>query len=71
MVVRRGRGQSCAYESGVEGAGDGDVGCSLNDGTTVGEEGKGESAAAEAEEEIVAAEVLNIRVSTEENPQGG
>jgi hypothetical protein len=44
---------SGADESGVEGAGDGDVRGSLHDGSTVGEEGEGEGAAAEAEDEVV------------------
>ena len=64
-------GRSGADESGVEGAGDGDVGGSLDDGSTVAEEGEGERAAAEAENEVVAAEVLNVRVSAEASLERG
>ncbi len=46
-----------ADEAGVEGAGEGDVGCALDDGAAVGEEGEGVGRALEAEEEIVEADV--------------
>ena len=62
---------SGADESGVEGARDGDVGGSLYDGATVGEEGEGERTAAEAENKVVAAESLNVRVSAETGLERG
>src|ERR1700722_5959278 len=48
---------SGADEAGVEGAGEGDVGGALNDGSAVGEEGKGVGRALEAEEKVVEADV--------------
>ncbi len=51
-----------ADEAGVEGAGEGDVGGALDDGAAVGEEGEGVGSAAEAEEEVVGAEVLDVGV---------
>lgn len=58
-------------ETGVEGAGDGDVSSALDDGSAVGEEGESERATTEAEDEIVAAEILNVRVSAEAGAEGG
>ncbi len=62
--------RSGADEAGVEGAGDGDVGGALHDGAAVGEDGEGVRAAAETEEEVVGAEVLNVGVAGEAGAQG-
>jgi hypothetical protein len=63
--------ESGAYEAGVEGAGEGDVGGALNETTAVGEESEGVGWAFEAEEEIVEAEILNIGVGDEAVAHGG
>ena len=47
---------SGAYEAGVEGAGEGDVGGALDKTAAVGEEGEGVGWAVEAEEEVVEAD---------------
>src|SRR6266851_2962294 len=49
-------GGSGADEAGVEGAGEGDVGGALDDGSAVGEEGEGVGWVLEAEEEVVIAD---------------
>jgi hypothetical protein len=59
---------SGADESGVEGAGEGDVGGALDDGAAVGEEGDGVGWALEAEEEAVEADVA---VGSETVAHGG
>jgi len=58
-------------ETGVEGAGKGDVRGALDDGATVGEDGEGVRAAAKTEEEIVGAEVLNVCVTGEAGAETG
>ncbi len=58
-------------EAGVEAAGVGGVGGALNDSASVGEDGDGVLAAAEAEEEIVAAEVMEVGVEGEAVAEGG
>ena len=61
-----GLSRSGADEAGVEGrACEGDVGGALDDGAAVGEEGEVWSAAPEAEEELVGAEVVRCRVCEE------
>ena len=58
-------------EAGVEAAGVGGVGGSLNDSASVGEDGDGVLTATETEEEIVAAEVVEIGVQGEAFSEGG
>jgi len=53
---RTGSVGSGANESGVEGAGEGDVGSALDEGAAVGEEGEGVGRTVEAEEESVEAD---------------
>src|SRR5277367_1827858 len=60
-----------ADEASVEGAGEGDVGCALNEGAAVREEGEGVGAALEAEEEFVEAEVVDVGVRQEAVAHGG
>ena len=48
--------ESGADEAGVEGAGEGDVGCALDETAAVGEEGKGVGRAVETEQEVVEAD---------------
>ncbi len=59
----------CADEARVEGAGDGDVGRALDEGAAVGEDGDGMRPAAEAEQEVVGAEVFDVGVLTEASRQ--
>jgi hypothetical protein len=63
--------RSGAYEAGVEGAGEGDVGGALDETAAVGEEGEGVGWALEAEEEIVEAEFPNVGLGGEAVAHGG
>ena len=60
--------RSGAYEAGVEGAGEGDVGGALDETAAVGEEGEGVGRAFEAEEEVVEAD---FSVGEEAGAHGG
>src|ERR1700722_3072047 len=59
------RRRSTADETGVEGAGDGDVGGAVDDGAAICEESEGEGAAAEAQQQVVEAKGLDIGVGGE------
>ena len=61
----------CTDEAGVEGAGDGDVGGAVDESAAVGEDGEGVRPAAEAEEEIVGAEGVDVGVLREAGFEGG
>jgi hypothetical protein len=63
--------RSGAYEAGVEGAGEGDVGGALDETAAIGEEGEGVGRALEAEEEVVEAEFPNVGVGEEAGVHGG
>ena len=60
-----GPGLSGTDESGVQGAREGDVGGALDEGAAVGEDGEGVWAAAEAKQQIVGAEGLDVGVGLE------
>src|ERR1700710_1046581 len=58
-------------EAGVEVPGEAGIRGALDDGAAVGEEGQGVGTAAETEEELVGAEVFEIRVGGEAGAHGG
>ncbi len=58
-------------ETCVQGTRDGDVCCALDDGPAIPEKGDGVWAAPEAEEEIVGAQIVNIRMAGETQSHPG
>src|SRR6266702_843061 len=71
MGVASGVANSGADKTRIQGARDGDVGGALDDGSSVGEQGEGMAAAAEAEEEVVRAQVFDVGVGCEPGAHGG
>src|ERR1035437_8982896 len=70
-VPRRVYEVSGADKTGVKGARHGDVRGPLNDGSAIGEEGESVRPAAEAQQEVVGAEVYDVGMGCEAGTHGG